>query len=541
MNFIRRSILAKQLLVSGAGTALVLLATCYGFWLSWATIDTFQNEVEADKIAERSILGMQLDFKKQVQSWKDVLLRGTELNAFEKYWKEFESLEQAVQQESAALEAGLPAGEARDTVAAFRKAHLDMGARYREGLAAYRNSKFDFQIGDKAVKGMDRAPTELLSKAAALTSERATRSAVQAAERGHFGVGLSLAIIAAVLAVVFFLFVRLVRSALVIPARHAAEDMATLAAGDFSVPVRHTTEDELGSITAGAEKIRVSLGAMMGGINASTAVVSAAASSLAAVATQVNSCSMQQSESSAATAATVEEFAVSIESIANSAASVRAMAGASQTCSRESTHKLDALMEEMRGVQSCVAEIAASVSEFIRSTQSISSMTRQVKDISDQTNLLALNAAIEAARAGEQGRGFAVVADEVRVLAGKAAAISGDIQSVTGSLAERTAAVEKSIGGGLAALKSGQEVAGLVAKSIAETDAAVAQATSGIDEIANAVMEQKTAMHEIAKHIESMAQMAEENSSAISGARDSATELEAMAAQLQTAVAQFRV
>jgi methyl-accepting chemotaxis protein len=541
MNFIRRSILAKQLLVSGAGTVLVLLATCYGFWLSWATIDIFQNEVEADKVAERSILGMQLDFKKQVQSWKDVLLRGTEPNSLEKYWKEFENLEQAVQQQSEALEAGLSAGEARDTVAGFRKAHLEMGARYREGLAAYRNSKFDFKAGDKAVKGMDRAPTELLTKAAAITSARATRSAKQAAERGYFAVRLSLAIIAVVLAIVFFLFVRLVRSALVIPARHAAEDMATLAAGDFSVPVRHTTDDELGSITAGAEKIRVSLGAMMGGINASSAIVSASASSLAAVATQVNSCSMQQSESSAATAATVEEFAVSIESIANSAEGVRQMADASQTCSRDSTRKLTGLMDEMRGVQACVNEIAVSVSEFIRSTQSISSMTRQVKDISDQTNLLALNAAIEAARAGEQGRGFAVVADEVRVLAGKAAAISGDIQSVTGSLAERTAAVEKSIGSGLAALKSGQEVAQLVAKSIAETDAAVAQATSGIDEIANAVMEQKTAMHEIAKHIETMAQMAEENSSAIGGARDAAGELETMAAQLQAAVAQFKV
>ncbi len=188
-----------------------------------------------------------------------------------------------------------------------------------------------------------------------------------------------------------------------------------------------------------------------------------------------------------------------------------------------------------------VGEISDAASAFVDSTRAIGGMTRQVKDIAEQTNLLALNAAIEAARAGEQGRGFAVVADEVRKLAEKSAASALEIEAVTRTLDAHAAGVDAVVRRGSDAINASRQQLTRVVEALGRAAEAAASTSSGISGIAESVSEQTTASHEVARKIEQIAQMTEENTSAINSMAEQAQHLSSLARELEEAGARFRV
>jgi methyl-accepting chemotaxis protein len=327
------------------------------------------------------------------------------------------------------------------------------------------------------------------------------------------------------------------------PVREISRVLSELATGngDLTRRMPDTRKDEIGELARYFNNFMDNLQTLVRQVSECSDQVSSASSELSATATGVANSSQAQSESAASTAAAVEEITVSISSVAQGAEEVLTLSRDGMQLTGNSNRGLKELLNEVARVENAVKEIATAVEEFVRSSQAITNMTKQVKDMADQTNLLALNAAIEAARAGEHGRGFAVVADEVRKLAEKSGHAASEIDVVTRTLGEQSEGVEKSIELGLSSLASSQQQVARVVELLEEATSTVERAVDGVGEITSSVKEQTAASNDIARNVESIAQMAEQNSEAVRETSEAAHHLENLAATLRTLVGRFRV
>ncbi len=309
--------------------------------------------------------------------------------------------------------------------------------------------------------------------------------------------------------------------------------------GDLTRRLEIRSKDEIGDAAEAFNMMMEKFSALVRHVSESAGQVSSAAHTLAVSAGQVAASSTQQDSKSSAAALAVDEMLSSIGSIAAGMERVHEQSRESLRRSGEGNESLSRLIGEVGQVEATVKEIANSVTEFVRSTESITNMTRQVKDIADQTNLLALNAAIEAARAGEQGRGFAVVADEVRKLAEKSSASASEIDAVTHTLAQQAEVVRRSIESGLEHIASSQNSMNTVAEVLASASTSVIEVGRGLDAIASATDEQRRVSGEVAQNIESISAMSRDNAHAVEQTATSAQEMEALADNLQSTVGRF--
>ncbi|CAB1369686.1 methyl-accepting chemotaxis protein [Denitratisoma oestradiolicum] len=325
------------------------------------------------------------------------------------------------------------------------------------------------------------------------------------------------------------------------PLAYAAQVAANVAAGDLGSHVRVSTTDETGQLLRTLQRMKESLASTVSSVRGVADELSSSSAQLVDAANEVTESSSQQSVAAASTAASVQQITASIESVADSATEIRELAKSSQTLTRESVDNLNKLSSEIEMLGHTVETIGSTFREFADSSKAITEMTRQVREIADQTNLLALNAAIEAARAGEQGRGFAVVADEVRKLAEKSGQSVNEIDAVNRVLNQRADHMAGAITEGMQALDSSKEHVHMVIDSLSKAAQAALRSAEGIDNIATSVNEQSTASVKITGNVEHMAQMAERNHAVVERTSSASVHLRKLSGELSDSVSRFQL
>jgi len=351
--------------------------------------------------------------------------------------------------------------------------------------------------------------------------------------------GVALAALGALLVIIYLL----TRHFVTAPLEELRKGLRDIASGEGDLTRRLPVKgkDEVGQSALVFNEMMENFNQLVRQVRDSASQVSARVAALSDNTDRVSQSSHLQNEKSNEAAAAVEQLVSSISSIAQSAEHVQHQSQESLARANEGSRNLTVLLGEMDVVERAVKEMSTSVNDFVRSTESITLMTREVKDIADQTNLLALNAAIEAARAGEQGRGFAVVADEVRKLAEKSSRSASEIDTITATLSAQSIAVRRSIEEGLEHLASSQSAVATVSSVLQATNGSVTEVGHGLDAIASATEQQRRVSGDVEASIEAIAGMARDNTGAVEQTAGAAHDLKRLAEGLASMVGRFKV
>ena len=338
----------------------------------------------------------------------------------------------------------------------------------------------------------------------------------------------------------FMHLLRLLLSLLGGDPQYAADVVKRISTGDLNTHIELRPGDN-SSLLAAIAGMRNGLHDMASGLKSAADKLRDTSSAFQRITTEVKSGTAEQAAVAQKTSGAIERLSESVSGVAAQAAEVDQSAAASLARTRDGNESLSRMIGELDMAENAIREMSDITREFVNSAAAITGMTREVRDIADQTNLLALNAAIEAARAGEQGRGFAVVADEVRKLAEKSAKTASEIDKVTRSLEQQASKVESSLDLGLSSLGTSQEHLETVAVTLGEINQTVSQTTDGMGRINAAVSGQAQASTEISVNIELIVSLASSCGVTVSNAIDSARQLETLAGELEMAVQRFKL
>jgi aerotaxis receptor len=323
--------------------------------------------------------------------------------------------------------------------------------------------------------------------------------------------------------------------------RAAGEAAEGIAAGDLTRRMPQTGKDEIGDLMGKFGIMRNTLHELIASISQNMKSLNLAATELSSSAASSARTTEMQAEAASSMAASVEQLSVSIDQVEEHAGEARKVTQASSTQSSEGGRIIHEAAAEMGHIAEAVQSTSVTIKELEGFSDQISSIVQVIKDIADQTNLLALNAAIEAARAGEQGRGFAVVADEVRKLAERTGKSTQEISAMISKIQNGTQRAVHEMEAGVQRVGDGVDLAHRAGDSVTDIRHSAERATQAVDDISLALKEQSVAARDIAQKVERIAQGSEENSAAVAQTAASAQRLEHLAHELNQLASRFRI
>ncbi|MBI5177872.1 MAG: methyl-accepting chemotaxis protein [Nitrospinae bacterium] len=352
----------------------------------------------------------------------------------------------------------------------------------------------------------------------------------------NLAIGAAVVLIAINLIVLNMFF----RFTVVTPVNQISEAADRIANGDLTSQIDTTRQDEIGGLSQALFKMQENLKEMIHKINGSSSDVTRSAEELSVLARHIAEGSEKQNEQSTHVAASVEEMSSTIMEIAKNSNQALESSNAAKEAALAGSKVVQETIAGIHRISSSMEQSSKVIQALGNNSDQISEIVSVIDDIADQTNLLALNAAIEAARAGEAGRGFAVVADEVRKLAERTTKATKEIATMISKIQADTQDAVMSMETVMDEVKSGVRSADETGQSLKSIVEQVQNSADMVSHIATASEQQSKTVEEISKNMHSVAEISKSTSQDTQRTYDSAQNLTQLAGDLKKLVDQFK-
>ncbi|HVN48536.1 MAG TPA: methyl-accepting chemotaxis protein [Bacteroidota bacterium] len=325
------------------------------------------------------------------------------------------------------------------------------------------------------------------------------------------------------------------------PLNEMGRQAEVIASGDLTVLVHHQSHDEIGKLAESFRKMVNGLRETLQQVMTLSSAVASASSEISSSTEEMAAGAQEQTSQAGEVASAVEEMTKTIIENSKNAGSAAATARQAKQSAEQGGRVVDQTIRGMKEIAKVVRKSASTVQELGKSSDQIGKIISVIDDIADQTNLLALNAAIEAARAGEQGRGFAVVADEVRKLAERTTKATKEIADMIKKIQSDTKGAVISMDEGTSKVDEGIAFADQAGVALKEIVATSQQLTDMVAQIAVASEQQSSASEQISKNVEAISAVTSETATGNQQIARASEDLNRLTENLQQLVERFRL
>ena len=313
-----------------------------------------------------------------------------------------------------------------------------------------------------------------------------------------------------------------------------------IAQGNLREHIDIDSDDESGQLQRALAEMQTSLRQMIDDIRQQSEHLQRTVGSLNGTSQSILHAASEQSEGATSIAAAMEQMIQNIAQIASHTRNAQSISAQSERLADSGGQVITDVVQGMNRIAAAVNESSSTITALGQSSEEIYSIIQVIKSIAEQTNLLALNAAIEAARAGEAGRGFAVVADEVRSLAARTAQSTQEITAMIERIRNSTGQAVASMQSGVASVDEGVALAHQAGDSINEIRSGTQRAAQVVEEISHNIDEQSKASDEVALRVEQIAQMSQRNTQTVHDLTSATQNLAQVTQGMQNAIQRFR-